>query len=459
MTLLKRSTAIFFSLLAVVTFPIDKAIAQIEDPSPELQRAERLLQTADELADADNDSVDPVLAAYEQALVAYGSLDDPDTSLSIYEVLADLNYADCRDPQALAWSEQALQFIAQLDESSVENFGLTRQLRHYRSWSKKLGDLHRANERPEDALAAYKDGLLYGASWPQSALNAPDSEQIADLLRSQLPLIPPDSAAADETEQRLIDTWQLAGAIEEVDGLLNVLTRLADEEIPAPESLLVQTLETSRRHGYRAGELRALLLSSQAAIAAIDYNRAEGYAQQALELTRQLRYGNLFENEALYALAQAAWGKGDLQAAIDQYQTLLEKVNQTSSYHSRVSELEVVTSLVALYRQTGQSAQAQTLIDQYGGRSPRRLGLNPAASRLRLRSIPYSLFSNSGSLPYRNCDRAGTESSPFQIPAPRIRRRGQGLRRIQPRPFRNPQIPRARPRFTIPPAPNLQPVE
>ncbi|MEM9979391.1 MAG: tetratricopeptide repeat protein [Cyanobacteria bacterium P01_D01_bin.2] len=404
-------------------------MAQLAEPSPEVQRVERLLQTADDLAnasDAATDSVESVLSAYRQALAAYSSLDDPDTSLSIYEVLVDLNYFHCRGPQAISWAEQGLDFIKQLDESA-ENFGITQRLRGHGTLSQKLGDLYRFNEQPEAALQVYKDGLQYDANWPQSALGTPNYSQVERLLRSQLTLLPPDSLAAAETQQQLINTWQLAGAIEEVDGLMRTLDQLAEEDILAPERLLNQVLDTSRRYGYRSGELRALLLSSETAIAATDYDRAADHAQQAVALAEELRDGDRVENQALYNLAQATWGKGDLQAAIEQYEALLVKVqepNQPWAYGRRVGELDIVPSLVALYRQTGQAAKAQGLINDYENR----------ISRLRNRTQlfplvqPFRPYPGEGSLPpYRICDEPETNDGPFLRPSFEVRRRGSGL--------------------------------
>lgn len=349
-------------------------MAQIA-PSPEVQQAERLLQTADLLVYDDNtESVDPVLMAYEQALDAYDSLDRPDTSLSIYNALADLNYAMCRDPQAVSWAKQALQFIEQ--QPLAEGFDVSDHLNNYRDWSQKLGEFYRVNERSNEALEAYIAGLRYGADWPQSAIDAPEPHRKAALLRSQLSLIPPDSIAADETEQMLVDTWQLIGAIEEVDGLLRDVDHLADQGIAALELLVAQALETSRRHGYGAGELKALLLSGQIAMADNAYDRADDYAQQAMELAQQLRDGERFEYEALYLRAQAKQGNGDLQDAIEQYVALLEKINQPASNYGNVSEFAIVTNLVALYQQTGQSVQAQTLIGRYNSQSLIRGGLS-----------------------------------------------------------------------------------
>ncbi|MEO0397203.1 MAG: hypothetical protein AAF243_14635 [Cyanobacteria bacterium P01_A01_bin.137] len=57
MTLLQRFTTTTITLLAIVAYPTNNAIAQ---PSPELQRAERLLQAADELSDSDTESADSI---------------------------------------------------------------------------------------------------------------------------------------------------------------------------------------------------------------------------------------------------------------------------------------------------------------------------------------------------------------------------------------------------------------
>ncbi|MEM7064417.1 MAG: tetratricopeptide repeat protein [Cyanobacteria bacterium P01_B01_bin.77] len=433
--LLQRSlvtTLVFLSLVTVANSPL---LAQTSDE----EQAQTLLLEADTLADTSDSSdsvdVDSVLAAYEQALNAYDSLDRPDTSLSIFSILTDLNYVNCRDPQAVDWAIQALQFIEQQQPDA--SFNGSQHFNNHGDWSQRLGDLYRANNQPDQALAAYNSGLKYRANWPQSATVSPNLVQASTLLQSQLSLLAPDSDVAEEIQEQLVATWQQAGAVTEVDGLLSNVERLAETDIPAP-ALLTQALDSSRRHRYQAGELRALLLSGQAAIDSGDYDDASDYAQQAIELTKQLQYGENFEDNALYVLAQAEWGQGNLQTAIDHYTTLLEIVD-SQSLNIDVNRFEVVTSLTALYQQTGQAAQAQALIERYANQ--------PRLSRLRLsRSLarfPRFTGTFNAVLPHRTCDQPETETSPFVIPSFPVRRPGRGIPTIPrtvPRPIRSQPI-------------------
>ncbi|MBE9069009.1 tetratricopeptide repeat protein [Leptolyngbya cf. ectocarpi LEGE 11479] len=415
--LLQRSLVTTVALLSLVTVTSRPLLAQTLAE----EQAQTLLLEADSLADT-SESVDSVLAAYERALNAYRPIDSTDVSLSIFSILTDLNYVNCRDPQAVDWAIQALQFIEQ--QQPDDSFNGSQHFNNHGDWSQRLGDLYRANNQPDQALAAYDSGLDYRADWPQSATVSPNLVQMATLLQSQLSLLAPDSDAAEEIQEQLVATWQQAGAVTEVDGLLSNAERLAETDTPAP-ALLAQALDSSRRHRYPAGELRALLLSGQAAIDGGDYDDASDYAQQAIELTKQLQYGENFEDNALYVLAQAEWGKGNLQAAIDHYTTLQEMVD-TQSLTMDVNRFEIVTSLTALYQQTGQMAQAQTLIDRYANQS--------AIPRLRVSRSPFRFPRLVGTfnavLPHRTCDQPETETSPFLVPSLPVRRPGRGIRMI-----------------------------
>lgn len=424
--LLQRSLVTTLALLSLVTVTSPPLLAQTSDE----EQAQTLLHEADALADT-SDSVDSVLTAYERALNAYRPLDRPDVSLSIFNILTALNYVNCQDPQAIDWAVQALQFIEQQQPDDSFN---SSHFNNHGDWSQRLGDLYRASNQSDQALAAYDRGLNYRADWPQSATVPPNSVQTATLLQSQLSLLAPDSAAAEEIQEQLVAIWQQAGAVSEVDGLLSNVERLAETDTPAP-ALLAQALDSSRRHRYQAGELRALLLSGQAAIDSVDYDDARDYAQQAIELTRQLRYGENFEDNALYVLAQAEWGQGNLQTAIDHYTTLLEMVDN-QSLNMDVNRFEIVTSLTALYQQTGQTAQAQTLIDRYANQPvfPR---IRPSRSPFR---FPRLMGTFNAVLPYRTCDKPEAETGPFLVPSLPVQRPGRGIQMIPhsvPRPIRS----------------------
>lgn len=441
MTLLKRSTTTVLTLLAVITCPLSSALAQPEssierrrrsivvppirplETSPELQRAQSLLSTADELTTdvriESIESVAPMIAAYEQALDAYVILDEldvdesdrrfstySDTRLTIYEVLSDLHYISCQAPQAIAWIQEALQFIQQPGNVSTASFKITDRLDSYKRFSQRLGDLHLTNDSPDAALQAYTRGLDYGADWPQSAVRTPNYQQISNLLRSQLSLLPPATPAADGVERQLVAIWELAGATVEVRGLLAALYSLEREGIPPSQQLIDQVIGTSRRYGYQAGELEGLLLSGKVAIDTSDYDRAKDLGQQALDLAQQLN-SNSDEIVALNLLAQAAWGNDNVQTAIFSYEAVLERLEQQPSSRffnfSRVSQQDVVISLVALYRKTDQSAKAQALTSRYDS----LLHAPPLIRIGRLRASPFANISFSNSLPFaRLCDEA-----------------------------------------------------
>ncbi len=426
MTVFQRSLVSALVLLNMVPAPTLAQTRQEMESFAAEQDARDLLRKADSLADADA-SVDSILTAYEQALAAYQAFDYTDISLSIVSILVDLNYASCRNPQAVGWANQALELIEQ--KLPGRRFTVSDQLNQHGLWSQRLGDLYQATEQPDLALAAYQDGISYSAALPQSAITPPDWQQIAKFLNAQLPLLPADSAAATNTQERLVNTWQQASAITNVDGLLDSAEVLVEDGIPAL-ALLASALDNSRRHRYQAGELRALLLSSKDAINRSEYDSASEHAQRAMTLTNNLRDGEHFENNALYLLAQAAWGKGDLQTAINHFTALLSTVsNSRASIYPDMGQTTptrrtVVNNLVTLYQQTDQTAQAQALTSRYERETLQTDSIVYTWPAPYGEGNAFPTFDNNDVLLYQTCGQSGDENT-VPIPKPSIRRPGR----------------------------------
>lgn len=368
-----RLTAIFataaVSLSVNVTF---RASAQ----SVTAPEADALRQSADELWHFDEDPA-AVEDAYEQALRAYEALGDSQNALLVLASLFQVNYRHCEDNRAVFWAQQA---IARAKED--------RQRYHtYVFWVRQLGDLYRTIEQSEQALATYGSGIEYLEGLKQSADAQPGLwREQANLLRSQLGL-PLSSSEVARLEARLVETREEIGAITQIEGLLED-ARMLQGTAYASSELAAIALQNSQTYRYPAGELAALILLGEQAIAAGDYPVARRYGEQAISLAQQLPESETFQTEALRVWADSQRGLGNAETAITAYSSLLERREAADT--SNFSEIrEIVTTLVALYQATGQPAAARRLETDYASllANPYSITLRPLPSRAPLPPI------------------------------------------------------------------------
>lgn len=349
-----------FSFLLAVTMaglwlcPV--AQAQIVDE----QQAERLLETADNVANSSGD-IDEITAAYTQALAAFDALDDFESSLSILGALTTLNYAFCRDDQMLMWFEHTLNRMS-ADDPAARREHLVR----YFIWLQDLGEYYEEVGQIERAIALYEAGETYVAEIPEH-ISITQPLQGLDMLQAQLNLLPPESPAATAAQNRLLALQQHQEIVTEVNESLDD-AQLKTTSEPIAITLVKRALTLSQRHGYQVGELRALLMLGKQAIAAENYDQAITYSNQALPLTQQITGADAAPyHEALYILAKAQQGQGQASDAIALYETILAGLLEEPRIYIEARMERVIPDLIELYKATNQLEAAEQLEQTYPG--------------------------------------------------------------------------------------------
>lgn len=364
----------------------------------------RALEAAADALSATSRDPDALSAAYERALQAYDQLEDRDNGLEMVKRLLEVNYQYCRDPEAIAWTQEGIRRLAR-DQT---------QYRTYVDWLQLLGTLYQKADAPEAAFTAYEGGIAYLRSLQQSA--TADVElwtEMTALARSQLSL-PMGDRRSQDLQRQLIELHREAGAVTQVNGLLTDASALFDEANPF-SLLALEALQISQQYRYPSGELRALLLLGEDSIADSNYRLAAEYGEQAMALMVSLTNTDAYQAQALYVLAQSQQGLGNEEPAIDAYTEALRLLESAPENSGNAPSIrDVVSSLIDLYQQTGQLAAASrletTYRDQLAGFYDLRSYFEP---------FPVASLRSSVYLPAQIClfpDEAPSLSAPSLIP-------------------------------------------
>lgn len=397
-----RLTLILTTALVSLSTSLSLRAAAQSVTAPE---AEALRRSADVLRRSSDDPA-VISEAYEQALQAFDALDDRQNALSVLGELFAVNYRYCEDDQAVFWAEAAIA------RSKADH----QEYSTYAFWIRQLGDLYQLIDQNGQASVLYSSGIDHLERLQQStAARVVLWREEAMLLRSQLSL----PLSTDETtriEARLVETREEIGAITQIEGLLQDASALQDTAYASSE-LATRALQNSQAYRYRSGELAALILLGEQAIAASDYRLALSHGEQVLALAKQLPDTDSFQTEALSIWADSQRGLGNADAAISAYAELLGRVEGSATGRSNSAEVrEIVTTLIALYQETGQLAPADQLETDYAELLANPFGFIPTPLPA-VSSLPRSRRAFISS--FRRCDSSSfPDSFPSLQPLP-----------------------------------------
>ena len=325
------------------------------------------------------DGLETTAAAFEEALAAYDALGEQRNSLQTLEWLVRLHIYACDLEQAAVWAHEKLdRRVSNGSDAYPRSSLLTSDIV---SDTRQLGELLVLTNQTDRLAAAYRLGenLLLalqrnipdvdGSPLADSELRSDYLWQAyAELVASHLSFLPADSAAAPALGQRLLYLHQQSAAVTQVDGLLNSAYQVNQTNLQA--DLRTTALQLSRQYEYEYGQLRALIALSDQFIKMGDYPQSIAYAQQALVLTQQMPQSDRAQTLASYLLAQNEQIAGNVDSAIQNYTTVLvfldaEETNRTTIWDITLAKDEVVTNLITLHRQLGQTQMANQLESGY----------------------------------------------------------------------------------------------
>ena len=334
------------------------------------EEAQALLQAAHQLTASGND-IETVTAAYEKALQASDSVDDPAVSLAAIKALVDRNYAACRDELAIHWNREGIERLQQL--AYMEDT--------YIWWVHSLTHLYHGSGQVEAAVAAYADGLSFLASVEQSALATPNL-WVDQLKLLQLKLGLEDISNVNNRESELatensFDITQTAAALDEAHAeLLNASYILAFLDAAKPHlaeldtaenspGVLSDALQRSQQYDYKLGEIEIYLLLSEAALQNHNYGQAFRYVDRASGMLNQLEFGGIYYAETAFLLGRSFEGQGNDETAQRAYMAALERYrNGPMEWVVRNDTvLKIAEALVELYNRLGQSDLAAEVRD------------------------------------------------------------------------------------------------